>query len=256
MGHRLLATSLPSTRQRWQLWNESCHCGSLVLFPLDSPVAEYERLAGLLSDSERARAARFIDSRHSRRHVVAHGCLRQVLAEPLGLAPETIEFATGPHGKPELAGAAAQSGLQFNLSHSDGLGLIGWSWRKQIGVDIEVWRTMRDETGLVRRYFSPAEIAAWEALPEARRHEAFFNLWTRKEAYIKALGRGLSLPLDSFDVSHEGGSGARLLRPSMLADGTRTWSLAAPESGGGISLAVVLEAGFCHIRREASALEY
>jgi len=143
-----------------------------------------------------------------------------------------------------------RSGVRFNLSHSDGMGLVGWTWNRDIGVDVEVWRAMRDEAALVRRFFSSSEIAAWEALPAEQRQAAFFNLWTRKEAYIKALGRGLSLPLHSFDVSHEGGAGARLLRPSALAADGRPWALAAPEAGAGLSLAVVLEAGVCHTSPE------
>jgi 4'-phosphopantetheinyl transferase len=155
---------------------------------------------------------------------------------------KVIDFAAGADGKPQLAGAAATSELCFNLSHSAGWGLVGWSWRRDIGVDVEAWRVMRDAAALVRRYFSAAEIAAWEALPQEPREQAFFNLWTRKEAYVKALGRGLSLPLHSFDVSHESGNGARLLRSSELAGDARPWSLAAPEIDAKVSLAVVLQA--------------
>lgn len=139
-------------------------------------------------------------------------------------------------------GTLAASGLHFNLSHSAALGLIGWSWQREIGVDVEVWRQMNDAAALVRRYFSPAEIAAWEAVPPAQRSEAFFNIWTRKEAYVKAVGRGLALALDSFDVSIESGPAARLLRPSALVDDGRSWSLAAPVAEPGASLAVVLQA--------------
>ncbi len=100
---------------------------------------------------------------------------------------------------------------------------------------------MRDEAALVRRYFSAVEVAAWDALPQASQHEAFFNLWTRKEAYVKALGRGLGLPLHSFDVNHESGAGAKLLRTSALAEDHRPWSLAAPVAAPAMSLAVVLQ---------------
>lgn len=111
---------------------------------------------------------------------------------------------------------------------------------------------MRDEAALVRRYFSAAEIAAYEALPPARRQQGFFNAWTRKEAYVKAVGRGLGLSLASFDVSLEPGEGARLLRPSAeVADavvagavvaGHNSWSLAAPGGLERIAVAVVLQA--------------
>lgn len=250
MWHPPLASSLPSIEQRWQLSDGSRSCGALVMFPLDVPDTDRERFQGQLSDEERSRAARFLHAVHGQRFVVAHGRLRQLLAAQLGVAPQALAFQTGPHGKPELAGASANPGLQFNLSHSDGLGLVGWSWGRQIGVDVEVWRPMRDEAALVKRFFSAAEVAAWESVSASQRQEAFFNLWTRKEAYIKALGKGLSLPLDSFDVSHHSGTGARLLRPSALAAGGSQWSLAAPEAGPGLSLAVVLEAGVCHTSPE------
>lgn len=200
-------------------------------------------LARLLSATEAARCARFVFPLHGERYTVAHGRLRQLLAQLLDLPPRSLEFAAGTDGKPELDGDAAASGLRFNLSHSGALGLVGWSWQRDIGVDVEVWREMRDEAALVQRYFSAAEIAAWEALPAWQQHEAFFNLWTRKEAYLKALGRGLGLPLDSFDVNHERGPAARLLRPSALAGNDLPWSLAAPAMELGVSLAVVLQAG-------------
>jgi 4'-phosphopantetheinyl transferase len=168
--------------------------------------------------------------------------MRQLLAPLLGVAATAIEYTAGADGKPALAGGSSGAGLHFNLSHSGTLGLFGWSWHREIGVDVEVWRGMRDEEALVRRYFSDREVAAWEALAPGLRHEAFFNLWTRKEAYVKALGHGLGLPLHSFDVTHENGTGARLLRLSAIAGDTRPWSLAAPTAGPGASLAVVLQA--------------
>jgi 4'-phosphopantetheinyl transferase len=192
-----------------------------------------------------ARANRFLSSVHGEHYVVAHARLRQLLAAALGGDASSLAFVEGEHGKPALAGGTAESGLHFNLSHSGGLGLVGWSWDLHIGVDVEAWRPMRDEAALVRRYFSAVEVAAWERLPADERTEAFFNLWTRKEAYIKAVGRGLSLPLASFDVSHGNGSAATLLRPSELA-GAGPWSLAAPQAGPGCSLAVVLGADACH----------
>jgi hypothetical protein len=136
----------------------------------------------------------------------------------------------------------------FNLSHSGGMGLIGWARDRELGVDVERWRELRDEAALVRRFFSQAEIAAYEALPEAQRRAGFFRCWTRKEAYVKAVGRGLGLPLHSFDVNLEQGDGARLLRPSAHCVDGRCWSLAAPEAAEELSLAVVLEADAIAIR--------
>jgi len=173
--------------------------------------------------------------------VVAHARLRQQLAALLQGDPASMTLVQGEHGKPALAGEAAQAGLQFNLSHSGPLGLVGWAWNRAIGVDIELWRPMTDEAALVRRFFSPAEIAAYEGLQASRRTQAFFDCWTRKEAYVKAVGRGLGLPLDSFDVSLGDAAAARLLRASALVDDQRSWSLAALQPGPRISAAIVLE---------------
>jgi 4'-phosphopantetheinyl transferase len=131
--------------------------------------------------------------------------------------------------------------LEFNLSHSGELGLVGWAWHRAIGVDIEVWRPLRDEAAVVRRFFSPTEVAAYEALQPALRTRGFFQCWTRKEAYVKAVGRGLGLPLDSFDVALQDSSEQLLLRASAVQDDGRSWSMAAPAMDDGISAAVVLE---------------
>jgi 4'-phosphopantetheinyl transferase len=216
-------------------------CGELCCFSLDLPEADREPLAALLSPEELARAARFHAAEHGARFIVAHARLRQLLAPQLGVAPERIDFAVGPHGKPELAGAAAAAGVGFNLSHSGALGLVGWARQRHIGVDVECWRPMRDAAALVRRFFSPVEQADWQASPPEERTGRFFNVWTRKEAYVKAVGRGLGLSLASFDVSSGDGAEARLLRPSAHCDDGRRWSLAAPQLQQGVSLAVVLE---------------
>jgi 4'-phosphopantetheinyl transferase len=174
--------------------------------------------------------------------------LRRVLAHLLGLEPSDLHFEAGPHGKPGLTGRAAGSGLHFNLSHSADRGLIGWAWERQIGVDIERWRALHDEAALVRRFFSPAEVAAYEGLPPATRPVGFFHCWTRKEAYVKAVGRGLGLPLDSFDVSVDPAEPARLLRPSAAHDDGRRWALGAVALQEGWSGAVVVEGEGCHIQ--------
>lgn len=215
-------------------------CGALLLFSLDVDAGEREALHALLPADERARAARFLYPKHAARFVVAHGRLRTLLAELTGQAPHRIRMREGPHGKPFLADGSLAADLHFNLSHSDSWGLIGWARGRHIGVDVEAWRPMRDEKALVHRYFSLAEVAAYESLPHAGRSEAFFHCWTRKEAYIKAVGRGLGLPLDSFDVSLDRDD-ARLLRASAHGDEGRRWALAAPAGPPRTSLAVVLE---------------
>lgn len=151
---------------------------------------------GLLAASERERAAKFRFAEHQRRYQIGHGALRAILAGYLGTDPRAIEFTHGPRGKPYLAGA----GPSFNLSHSGKLALIAVA-AVEIGVDLEKVRHLESLTPIARRHFSPAEFSALDALPEAARPLAFYRCWTRKEAYIKALGVGLAMPLDTFDVS-------------------------------------------------------
>ncbi|MET0280930.1 MAG: 4'-phosphopantetheinyl transferase superfamily protein [Steroidobacteraceae bacterium] len=240
---------------RWQLWAGAAgeHCGGLVCFPLDVTDTEYPALVALLDASEQQRAARFRDPRHARHFIVAHARLRQLLAQELRQEAKALRFAGGTHGKPELAAGGADA-LQFNLSHSGGLGLVGWSRDRAIGVDIERWRDMHDELALVRRYFSPVEVAAYESLPTALRREGFFNAWTRKEAYVKAVGRGLTLPLASFDVSLESGPAARLLRAAVIDGDSRSWCLAAPTGLPDASIAVVLQADILKISSQVETV--
>jgi 4'-phosphopantetheinyl transferase len=124
---------------------------------------------------------------------------------------------------------------------------MGWTEGRQLGVDIELWRPLGDEAALVRRFFSPAENATYAALAPAARTQGFFECWTRKEAYIKAVGQGLALPLDSFDVSFGPDRAAALLRTSIELPAHQRWALAAPDLGPGISAAVVLEGEACHV---------
>ena len=204
-----------------------------------------------LSPGEQARAARFHAERHRTRFIAAHGLMRRRLGSLLNESPAALQFAEGEHGKPRLEGEAASSGLAFNLSHSGSWALLGWSSRGEIGVDIELWRHLNDEAALVRRFFSPAENSAYDALPAAMRQQGFFECWTRKEAYVKAVGRGLGLPLDSFDVSFGDHRPARLLRPSAELGSAQQWSLVGVDVGSGASGAVVLEGETCHISQTA-----
>lgn len=173
--------------------------------------------------------------------------LRRLLGAQLQCAPAALQFTVGRHGKPHLGGAEQASGLQFNLSHSGDQALLGCARDRELGVDIELWRSLGDEAALVRRYFSTAEQHAYAALPAAAQTAAFFQCWTRKEAYIKAVGRGLGLPLDSFDVSLGDGVPVQLLRASAEEEDARRWSLAAVDVGPEVSAAVVLAAEQCLI---------
>jgi 4'-phosphopantetheinyl transferase len=166
--------------------------------PLDQREEEIARFEGLLAHDELERAGRFRFFRDRRRFVVARGALRTLLGRYLQVPDWQVDFEYEPKGKPRLGG---RSGPFFNVSHSGELALMAFSSSTPLGVDVELLRDMDDTSAIVKRFFSPAETARWTSLPAGIRTRAFFDCWTRKEAYIKAVGEGLSLPLDQFDVT-------------------------------------------------------
>ena len=188
------------------------HGAEIVVARLDAGRDVIERETTLLSHDESQRAARFVRARDRGRFIVARATLRRLLGSRLDLPPEAIALVTGPFGKPELAPHQSRSGLRFNLSHCDGIAVFGFSWDREIGVDVEAVRTLPDADRIALRFFSGNESKAYFDLRPADRPLAFFNCWTRKEAFIKALGEGLGFPLDRFDVSLAPGEPARLLR--------------------------------------------
>jgi 4'-phosphopantetheinyl transferase len=162
-----------------------------------------------LSADERERGRRFRFERDRRRFVTARGLLRRLLGRYLGLEPSRLRFGYGPRGKPFLAG---EDELRFNVSHSGGLALLAFAWDRELGVDVEEERPVEEAEAIARRYFSSWEERELRLLTEVERQAAFFRCWTRKEAFIKATGDGLSRSLDAFDVTLAPGEPARLLR--------------------------------------------
>lgn len=176
--------------------------------PRDVPEKELARLEGLLSAGERERAGRFHFERDRRRFVAGRGALRLILAAYLQREPAEVSFDTGPRGKPAVAGDSPH----FNLAHSDALAVLAVTRAGPVGVDIERIRPMDDLDRLVQRCFSAAERAELAALPAEDRLRGFFTGWVRKEAFLKAAGVGLAMPLDGFDVPLRPGSPPCLLR--------------------------------------------
>jgi 4'-phosphopantetheinyl transferase len=175
---------------------------------LDPPAAEVERLGRSLAEDEWARASRFRFEKHRRQYVVGRGALRTLLAAYLGIRPEAVRFRYGPRGKPFLE---SPEDLQFNLSNSDEMALVGFVRGPEIGVDVEYLRPMPDCEQISERFFSESERRVLRGIPQPTKEEAFFNCWTRKEAYLKAVGEGLAAPLDSFDVTLAPGDPPRML---------------------------------------------
>lgn len=196
--------------------------------------------ASLLSAAERERARRFAFGRDARRFIVGRGRLRQLLGARLGVRPESVELVYGARGKPALANSGRNS-LRFNLSHRDDLAVYALSWGCEVGIDVEAIRPLADADAVAARFFSRPEHAAYRALDPRDRPLGFFQCWTRKEAFIKALGEGLSHPLDSFDVSLAPGAPAELLRVEAVPGDDRGWRLASFFPAPGFVAAVVAE---------------
>lgn len=163
----------------------------------------------VLSDDEKERAGRFYFDSDRHRFSVARGALRAILGGYLGMEPKRVKFDYGAQGKPFLADAA--SPIRFNLSHSRDCALVAVSCGRDVGVDVEFVRALAGGGQIPERFFSSREAEALRALPEPLRERAFFVCWTRKEAYIKARGGGLSIPLDGFEVSVDPREPAALL---------------------------------------------
>lgn len=165
---------------------------------LDLPPDPAKRLESTLSSDEAEHAARFHFEKDRSRFILAHGCLRDILARYVRCDPLALKFSTNEYGKPMLV---SDSNLEFNLSHSGRYALVAVVLGRRVGIDVENIRRDIELENLARRFFSPGEVAELFSLPAEQRIPAFYNCWTRKEAYIKARGLGLSLPLDVFDVS-------------------------------------------------------
>ena len=158
-------------------------------------------LIALLSPTEIARADRFRFDHHRRRYQIAHGVLRILLANHLHCSPAAIAFTYSERGKPAIADHCQPQGLQFNLSHSEDLGIVGISRDRLIGVDVEYVREMDNLDSLVKRFFCAEEYQYFQQAPPQQQQQIFFQLWTAKEAYLKATGAGLAGGLDQVQLS-------------------------------------------------------
>ncbi len=234
----MMSCSWFSAPQRLTLRHDDVHIWRAAL---DRPEASVRHLGTLLADDERQRAERFIFPRDRAHFTVARGLLRVLLGQYLACPPQHICFTYGPHGKPALALETDGATLHFNVSHSHGLALYACSWGRLLGVDVERIRPRVAQENIAEHFFSPREVRTLRALPVPMQASAFFACWTRKEAFIKAKGLGLALPLRQFDVAFAPGEPAALLHTAWDAAEAAHWALRdldpAPDYRGAVAVA-------------------
>jgi len=238
MSEKITFEDFPQRRfERRQLGAEDVE---LWAAPLDPSPARVSALHTLLAEDERARAARFRFERDRRRSIVARGLLRLLLEGYTGVPAREHRFVYGDKEKPSLDGELGES-LHFNVSHSHELVLIGFLRDREVGVDVEHVREMPDGRSIAEHFFSTPEREDLAQVDDDHLPDAFFRCWTRKEAYVKAVGDGLSIPLDCFDVTLKPEDPVRFL--SMHGDAERAagWSLYHLEPADGYLGAVALE---------------
>jgi len=192
---------------------------------LDGSTSRIAALGETLSASEQRRAARFQFDRDRNRFIIRRGLLRRILGQYLNVHPAQLAFTYESRGKPALAGTADDETLQFNLSHSDGLALFAVARRSSIGVDVERIRPIPEADQIAAKFFSAREGAMLCALSPPEKLEAFFNCWTRKEAYLKATGDGIADALAEIEVSLAPRQNAELLRIAGDAQAASLWAL-------------------------------
>jgi 4'-phosphopantetheinyl transferase len=242
-----LTPTLPSS---FQLASGEVHswCASLDVSPETSA-----RLYATLTPDERIRSARFQFERDQQRFIVARGALRDLLGRYLQIQPGKINFVYNAFGKPDL-GPEFANRLKFNLSHSAGLALIAIATASDVGVDLEYIRAQFDCADIARRFLSTAEVDYLTALPSHLYAEAFFSCWTKKEAYLKACGDGLAIPLNSFSVPLASNPAHTALdfyvAPKDIAP-PRRWSLYTLRPAPGYAGALAIEGtGWCLRQRQ------
>jgi 4'-phosphopantetheinyl transferase len=208
---------------------------------LDQMQNTANRFVKMLSRDEQSRAAQFHFERDKSRFTIRRGILRAILGAYLRKQPHLLEFSHGKNGKPTLAHTFGNERICFNLSHSAGTAIYVFIRGREIGVDIEKIRDISGTEHVAEQFFSHREYEILCSLPDNEKKEAFFNCWTRKEAFLKATGEGLSRRLSTFDVSFVPGQPAGLLRVEGNFDAPSHWSIKDLEPAFGFAAALAVE---------------
>jgi 4'-phosphopantetheinyl transferase len=204
---------------------------------LPSEKSHLVHLVALLSPDEQERAARFRFDEHRERWQMARGLLRTLLGTYLAVSPESLRFTYGEHGKPLLP----DTGIYFNTSHSGDYAVFAFTRAGQVGVDVErIKEDISRREEIARKYFAPGEFQQWQTLPESERVRGFFDVWTRKEAFIKARGDGIFCGLDQFETSSHG---PRIV--SVRGEPATNWWISNLPEIPGYAASVVVNAAAC-----------
>ncbi len=211
------------------------------LIKLDQFEFAVQHYLDVLSGDEYLRAQSFHSEQDRRRFIIAHGSLRSLLSLYVAIAPKSLKFVYGLYGKPFLSADCVGDTIRFNLSHSGELALCAVTPNREVGADIEYIRPLEDVEVIAKHLFSEQEWLELRSLPPHLKHQAFFTCWTRKEAYVKATGKGGSQPLDRFAVSLHPGVPARLLFVDSMPQEVARWSFEAWSPAAGYEAAVAVE---------------
>ncbi len=203
--------------------------------------SEIPALLQILCEDERRKAAQFSFQEVREPFIVGRAVLRGILGRYLQVDPERVRFSYGPHGKPAIAPECGGEGISFNMSDSCGLAIYAVARGRQVGIDLERMRSDVPCERMAKRFFAEAELKALMALPADQRQEGFFNCWTRKEAYLKAIGKGLSVPLKNVTVSLAPSEPAVILAIQDDSGHAGPWSLVALHPDPAYSAALVVE---------------
>ena len=208
---------------------------------LDRPPDEVGRMGKILSATEQEQAAQFHIARDRRRFVIRRAVLRQILSSHLGIAPAALEIDSANFQKPKIADPINPQDLRFNCSHSADWALIALARELEVGVDLEQHQLLPDAAELAQRFFSDYEINELRRLPAPLQLQGFFDCWTRKEAFVKAVGLGLTFPLSRFSVTLAPDQPAALLEVTDDPRAMEKWSILSPAFLAHHSTALVFE---------------
>ena len=211
----------------------------LMVASLDTLASNRERTSAVIDVEEQARAERFVNATHGDNFRLVRGTLRLCLAAYLGLAAEDIRFDFNKYGKPEIVPEQNHKALRFNISHSHQMAAFAFTEEKPIGVDIEFIKPMKDMAGLAEHVCCPQELDEFNAIAPQERQKAFFRLWTRKEAFIKAKGQGLSMGLRSIYIGFD--TNRAIHRVQYRGDWLNNWLVKDLECDANYQLATTIE---------------